>query len=241
MTLVYYRSYISLWNYWLMLVISLAFLLVPSMITDLANSYLPLDSMLGTVDSAIRVIGLIMTGWSGGSIMIKRAYSRYTVYEDRLEAQYGILSRKTSTANFSHIRSVDIEKKLPGMLLGYGDLLFGTAGTSEVNVIFHGIADPEIIREKVRRLRNPAPGSIGSDPQEVIAPSVEPLMPPPEPITPHESSAPASVSDSSDSTSFNVGINHSERPGSNPLPYDADSLNQELERRIHNVTPEPRE
>jgi membrane protein YdbS with pleckstrin-like domain len=250
MTLIFHRSYISLWNYWLLLTIGLVCLLTPSLVTDLANRYLPLDDLLATVDAGVRTTGLILTGWMGGWIMIKRLYSRYTVYEDRLEARHGILRRRTSTASFSHIRSIDIDKSLPGMLLGYGDLLFGTAGTGETNVVFHGIADPEIIKEKIRRLQtpgvSPASGSPAdqqtaphASPDLASAPAPQPSRP--DPSAPQASPAPTHVEEPPASAALNVGINHSERPGSNPLPYDAEGLNQELDRRIQSVMPVSRD
>lgn len=146
------RSYWSLWNYWMLVGLCLVAIFIPFVFTNAFLSFVPLTMNPASIDLILRLAGVAFLLYSFIALCYQRAYSKYSVYPDRVEASHGIFQRKVSTAYLEHIRSLDVNKSLAGMLLGYGNLYLGTAGTGGSNVTMIGLDDPAKVRDLLRKL-----------------------------------------------------------------------------------------
>lgn len=247
MSIRFRRSFSSLWNIWLCLGMALVCFVVPGKVTYLLDLYVPLGESFFTVEKLVRLAGMAGAATAGAWLLYKRYYSRYIVHDDRIEAKYGILKRHTSTANFQHIRSIDVEKTLMGMILGYGTLLFGTAGTGETNVVFEGIADPEKVKEKIRRKER---GESWDEEEIADAPAmqeaVEPVelaasQPQEEPTVSqsnaaHEAPRKAPIDDLPNAMNTHVQRRSPTDDTPESLPYRPEELNALLDRRFETIS-----
>lgn len=232
MTITYRPSYASLWNLWVLFLIGALLAVRPGFFAYLLQSHIDMAGAGDYLAPALRCLGTLTSAWMLLSIWYQRIYSHYVLHEDRIVAVHGIFRRRESTAEYLHIRSIELQKSLPGMLLGYGDLLLGTAGTGETNVNMKGIDAPEKIRDRLRELQQaymapPAPPE-STPPSE--QPHATPSLSPQAPSTEAPSTA---VSDTPSNVPSTPGmpLELSDSPTTS-LPVDADALNAELDRRI---------
>lgn len=238
MTTTYRPSYASLWNLWVVLLIGALLAVRPGFFAYLIQSHVDMAGVEPFLAPALRGLGGIACIWMLLSICYQRLYSHYVLYEDRIVAVHGILRRRESTAEYPHIRSIELQKSLPGMLLGYGDLLLGTAGTGETNVNMRGVDAPEKIRDRLRELQqahlaplpdnenalqNTAMPTPQSQPGQAAAPA---------PSTP--APVPDSVTFDQGSPTPSAPMQLNDTPGTS-LPVDPVELNAELDRRFQNA------
>lgn len=93
--------------------------------------------------------------------------NRYTLTADQVQEVNGIIERHTRTTRLEHVRSVNVEISFIGRLLGYGDVVFFTAGSGGDDVRLTGIDDPETIARRAEHFTRQAvptgklPGDIG--------------------------------------------------------------------------------
>lgn len=146
------RSYYSLWKLWLLALVSAVCLVASKGVAHLLADLLGIGQGSPVMAGLVRDAGLLGSLCAAAGITYYRFYSRYRVYPHSIEAKNGILYRHNSSANLSHIRSVDVKRTLMGMIMGYGDIHFGTAGTGEANVNFLSVSDPDQIKKRIEQL-----------------------------------------------------------------------------------------
>ncbi len=89
--------------------------------------------------------------------LLYRIYNnRYSIDPTYVEARTGILSlnQQVVRIRYEDIRGVESDQGILGRLLDFGDVQVGTAASSEMEVVFHGIAAPKEVREMIERERD---------------------------------------------------------------------------------------
>lgn len=85
-----------------------------------------------------------------------RMGTRYRVTEEKVTAEYGILSKNSTTINLQDIRNVELSQSGLERLLGYGDIAFSTAGTGGTEITFNKVPKPNNIKQRVEEARRTA-------------------------------------------------------------------------------------
>lgn len=95
--------------------------------------------------------------------------NRYVITSAEVSEHYGIIAREIRTTQLAHIRRVEKRQSVIGRLLGYGDVLYYTAGSAGVDVELENVANPQAIAREVRALLDgqhpdaPAPAASAPD------------------------------------------------------------------------------
>lgn len=85
---------------------------------------------------------------------IRRVTTTYTVTDQRLTIETGLLSRNVHHTRLERVQNVNSSQSLFGRMLGIGDVDFDTAGERGFDFSFDGVADPRgIVRTVDRALR----------------------------------------------------------------------------------------
>jgi uncharacterized membrane protein YdbT with pleckstrin-like domain len=92
--------------------------------------------------------------------VLQRYATFYVVSTQRLRVRQGILSRREQTARFERVQNVSISQTLLDRLLKVGAVQFDTAGTdtSDSNLNFRGISDPQELVRIVAQYSHSGPG-----------------------------------------------------------------------------------
>jgi uncharacterized membrane protein YdbT with pleckstrin-like domain len=91
---------------------------------------------------------------------IRRIQTTYSITNQRLTIQTGILSRDVHQTRLERIQNVNSSQSLPERLLRIGTVEFDTAGETQFDFAFRGVGDPRgIVRTVDRALHQ-----IGHDP-----------------------------------------------------------------------------
>ena len=105
----------------------------------------------GWVIVAVLVV-VVVVGLIG---LIRRRSTTYTVSNQRLTIQRGLLSRDLHETRLERVQNVNARQSLFERLLGIGTVTFDTAGEAGFDFAFRGVADPRTIvhtvHEAVRR------------------------------------------------------------------------------------------
>ena len=94
-------------------------------------------------------IGLLVLIW----IVLDRASKRYTVTNKRVIVRKGIIAKHVDEVEIEHIRSINTRQNIWQRLLGYGNVLIGTAGTAGIEIVIKNISNPEGIKDLIRSQR----------------------------------------------------------------------------------------
>ena len=94
-------------------------------------------------------IGLLVLIW----IVLDRASKRYTVTNKRVIVRKGIIAKNVDEVEIEHIRSINTRQSIWQRLLGYGNVLIGTAGTAGIEIVIKNISNPEGIKDLIRSQR----------------------------------------------------------------------------------------
>lgn len=73
----------------------------------------------------------------------------YIVTSDSVTAKQGVFSQKTDYVRSNHIRAINVTQSFLGRILGYGDIGFASAGSNRVEVLFQGVANPLILKDRI--------------------------------------------------------------------------------------------
>lgn len=88
---------------------------------------------------------------------IKRARTTYTITNERLTIDEGLLSRNVQETRLERIQNVNASQSMLERALRVGTVDFDTAAGAEYNFAFRGVANPhEIVRTVDRALRERA-------------------------------------------------------------------------------------
>ena len=90
--------------------------------------------------------------------IIHRDSMRYTITNKRVRTKKGVIGKKVDEIDIPHIRVVSLKQNFDARMLGYGDVLVGTAGTAGYEVNIEKIKRPDetiaLIKDLQNRLRH---------------------------------------------------------------------------------------
>ena len=72
-----------------------------------------------------------------------------SVYQDRVVLERGFFSRRYTTVMIRDIRSIDVKQGFMERLMGVGDVLIGTTGTSGYEILAEGLDNPRQVSELI--------------------------------------------------------------------------------------------
>ena len=108
------------------------------------------DASAGDAPSSIlitlTVLALVATfvgGW------IKRATTRYRVTDRRINVRTGLVSRHDASTHLDRVQNVNYAQGFIQRILQVGDVNFDTAGSSDYDFSFDGVAQPEQVVHEV--------------------------------------------------------------------------------------------
>jgi uncharacterized membrane protein YdbT with pleckstrin-like domain len=85
---------------------------------------------------------------------IRRARTTYTITNERLMIQHGLLARSHQETRLERVQNVASRQSVLERLLGVGTVEFDTAGEAQYDFAFRGVANPrEIVRAVDHALR----------------------------------------------------------------------------------------
>ena len=97
---------------------------------------------------------------------VRRIFVRYTITDQRLRIQRGILSRRVQQTRIDRVQNVNTRQRPLDRLLRVGAVDFDTAGTDDSDFTFEGVNDPTGVAAAVDRAQRlaaearPAGGAI---------------------------------------------------------------------------------
>ena len=93
---------------------------------------------------------LLLVGW------VRRLSTRYTITNERLHIQRGILARKSQQTNLERVQNVNTSQSVVERILRVGTVDFDTAGTDDSDFTFAGVASPAGVVQAVDRAQREA-------------------------------------------------------------------------------------
>ncbi len=87
-------------------------------------------------------------------IMVYRHYAwRFTVGNGNIESRHGIIAREVRSIRIADVRNINVKQSLCDRLLFIGDIEIGSAGTADIEVVFHRIGRPFAVKRKIQNLQ----------------------------------------------------------------------------------------
>lgn len=83
-------------------------------------------------------------------VIFNRYQYTYTITNKRVLSRVGIIAKHVNEVDIDHIRSVTTSQGMMARILGYGNVIIGTAGTGGVEIVIIGIDSPEKIKELIK-------------------------------------------------------------------------------------------
>jgi len=151
----------SLWAHWVVLAVSVALLAIPETILALGQQWFaPENQSLGVL--GLRAVGALGVFYAG---IIRIGYiflaNRYYLTDQEVIEVYGLIQRQRRATRFEHIRRVSVEVGFVGRILGYGDVLYYTSGSGDVDVRLQNIPYPEELAARVKEATESAESEDG--------------------------------------------------------------------------------
>jgi uncharacterized membrane protein YdbT with pleckstrin-like domain len=87
---------------------------------------------------------------------LRRVSTRYTITNQRLRIQRGILSRNVQQTRIERVQNVTTQQSLIARVLRVGTVDFDTAGTDDSDFTFVGVGDPASVVAAVDRAQRQA-------------------------------------------------------------------------------------
>jgi len=146
---------------WVVAVAYLAWTLLPVIIAGLLSAN---DTGTGLPYYQWLLISLVLVALVVGYDFTRRFATFYVVSNQRLRVRQGVLSRREQTARFERVQNVSISQTLLDRIFKVGAVQFDTAGTdtSDSNLNFRGISDPQELVRIVAQYSHPAQGHGGT-------------------------------------------------------------------------------
>jgi uncharacterized membrane protein YdbT with pleckstrin-like domain len=105
---------------------------------------------LGVVAWLVLFAGVVVVGF------IRRISTRYTITNQRLRIQRGLLSKHVQQTRIERVQNVNTSQTVVSRLLRVGTVDFDTAGTDDSDFTFVGVGDPHSVVEAVDRAQREA-------------------------------------------------------------------------------------
>src|ERR671923_1537284 len=93
---------------------------------------------------------------------IRRVETRYTITNQRLRIQRGILSKSVQQTRIERVQNVNTHQSLFDRILRVGKVDFDTAGTDDSDFTFFGVGSPHRVVEAVDRAQRDAGPAVPS-------------------------------------------------------------------------------
>jgi len=127
---------------------------IAGLVTEIAAGHLQLGWVIAAV-LACSVV-LVIAG------LVRRLRTTYTVTNQRLTIEVGLLSRDLHHTRLARVQNVSCSQSLVERLTRVGTVEFDTAGEAGFDFSFRGVANPrEIVRTVDRALREPRHADAG--------------------------------------------------------------------------------
>jgi uncharacterized membrane protein YdbT with pleckstrin-like domain len=120
-------------------------------------TYLIDDGLTPVVVVAVLVL-VVVIGF------IKRIATTYTITNQRLQIRRGIIARKVQQARLDRVQNVNTGQSVLERVLQIGKVDFDTAGTTDSDFSFRGVAQPEKVMaavDEAQREHQAAPTGLG--------------------------------------------------------------------------------
>jgi uncharacterized membrane protein YdbT with pleckstrin-like domain len=106
----------------------------------------PLPGMLIAIAGLLPL--LIAVGWA----WLVRLGNEYRVFEDSVEVQTGVVSRRIDNIQLFRVRDLGLSQGLAGRLLGVGDVTITSTDQSAPRFSLRGVDDPRRLYDTLRGL-----------------------------------------------------------------------------------------
>jgi uncharacterized membrane protein YdbT with pleckstrin-like domain len=95
---------------------------------------------------------------------IRRVSTRYTITNQRLRIQRGLLSKSVQQTRIERVQNVNTNQTFVSRMLRVGTVDFDTAGTDDSDFTFIGVGDPHRVVEAVDRAQREATAAMARRP-----------------------------------------------------------------------------
>jgi uncharacterized membrane protein YdbT with pleckstrin-like domain len=117
------------------------------LVTAIANGHVQVGWIVAVV--LVCFLAVLLVG------AVKRARTTYTITNERLTIDQGLMSRNVQETRLERIQNVNSRQSLLERLLRVGTVDFDTAAGAEYDFAFRGVANPhEIVRTVERAIRD---------------------------------------------------------------------------------------
>src|SRR3954471_11801672 len=103
------------------------------------------DPGWGSLVGVLTLTAILVAGWA------RRVGTRYFVTNERLHIRHGIIARRSQETRLERIQNVNTDQSVFERLLRIGTVDFDTAGGSDYDFAFRGVADPGQVSQAVDR------------------------------------------------------------------------------------------
>jgi uncharacterized membrane protein YdbT with pleckstrin-like domain len=107
-------------------------------------------TVLGVLVWLVLFAAVVLVGF------IRRISTRYTITNQRLRIQRGLLSRNVQQTRIERVQNVNTRQSFAERILQVGTVDFDTAGTDDSDFTFVGVGDPHTVVEAVDRAQREA-------------------------------------------------------------------------------------
>jgi uncharacterized membrane protein YdbT with pleckstrin-like domain len=108
---------------------------------------------VGVIVFLVLFAGVVIVGF------IRRIATRYTITNQRLRIQRGLLSRRVQQTRIERVQNVNTSQTVVSRILRVGTVDFDTAGTDDSDFTFIGVGSPHLVVEAVDRAQREASGA----------------------------------------------------------------------------------
>ncbi len=105
--------------------------------------------LLGASSATVFGIVLVILALTVLAGFIKRVTTTYTITNRRLNIKRGMISREIQETRLERVQNVNYNQSLYQRIMQIGDVDFDTAGSSDYDFIFAGVADPGVVVQSV--------------------------------------------------------------------------------------------
>ena len=158
----------SFWAAWIFFILCAMAALAPGAVIDVTTALSPqLSDLFGSDPSeaqkwVLLVGALTAIGIGGRYIAYPLLANRYFITRDSVVEVYGIIKKERKSTKFEHILTVNEDIGYIGRLLGFGDIVFFTAGSGGEDIRLNSIDNPGEIAEQIQERADKASASTGS-------------------------------------------------------------------------------
>ena len=103
------------------------------------------DPGIGSGVGVFVLLIILVAGW------LQRVGTRYEITNERLRIRRGIIARRMQETRLERIQNVNTRQSILERLLRVGTVDFDTAGSSDYDFAFRGVAHPESVAHDVDR------------------------------------------------------------------------------------------